>query len=179
MTISLIAAVDEKNGIGKDGKVPWHYAEDLSFFKGITTGYPCIFGRRTFSTFRPRDMAGRTAYVLSRHTNLKGHHVGPGAPPYTSGDVSLEPQICPTLSVALDICRTADRVFVCGGEQVYGETLPLAHELILTRIPGVWDCDVFFPELSDEWRRVGGFALPSKDAKLSVDVMRRFITAIK
>ena len=28
----MIVAMDEKNGIGKDNKIPWHFREDMKFF---------------------------------------------------------------------------------------------------------------------------------------------------
>jgi len=175
-TITLIAAVDEEGGIGKAGRMPWKYKEDLSFFKRATAGAPCIFGRKTFDTFKPKNTMGRTFYVLSRHTSREGRHVVLGETSYSPGALSTEPWICPTLSSALDVCRTADQVFVCGGAQVYEEALPFAHKLMLTRIPGVWGCDVFFPSLPEEWRRVGGFDLSHGKVGLSVDIMRKFVT---
>ena len=36
MRIIVIAAADERNGIGKDGKIPWHLPEDLKQFKKYT-----------------------------------------------------------------------------------------------------------------------------------------------
>ena len=37
--LSLIVAVDKNFGIGKDNKMPWHYKEDLLYFKKITLLY--------------------------------------------------------------------------------------------------------------------------------------------
>ena len=47
-TINLIAAVDEEFGLGRDGKIPWHYPEDFKFFKEKTKGHVCVMGRKTF-----------------------------------------------------------------------------------------------------------------------------------
>lgn len=171
MKISLIAALDEEGGIGKDGSVPWRYCQDLSFFKEATAGSPCIFGRKTFDTFKPKDAGGRSFYVLSRQTEKDVPDV---VPTYEPGASSLKACVCSSLAIALDVCRKAESVFICGGGEVYRQTLPYAHELLLTRIPGKWDCDVFFPRLPKEWRCVGSFGLPVDEVRLSVDIMRKF-----
>ena len=34
--IYLIVATDKNNGIGKDGKLPWHFSKDMDFFMNTT-----------------------------------------------------------------------------------------------------------------------------------------------
>ena len=48
LDVEIIVAVDEDGGFGKDGKIPWHYSEDLKHFKEVTTGHVCIMGRKTY-----------------------------------------------------------------------------------------------------------------------------------
>ena len=46
----MIVAMDLKNGIGKDNKLPWHYKEDLRYFSLMTKGQgnnAIIMGRKT------------------------------------------------------------------------------------------------------------------------------------
>lgn len=44
MTISLIAAVDSKNGIGLNGIMPWgHIKEDMEFLKKRLLAFPLLW----------------------------------------------------------------------------------------------------------------------------------------
>ena len=64
MQIIAIVAMDEHRGIGKDGKIPWHIAEDFKHFKETTLGYPIIMGRKTYDSIG-RPLPGRRNIVLS------------------------------------------------------------------------------------------------------------------
>ncbi|HEX7494200.1 MAG TPA: dihydrofolate reductase, partial [Bacteroidales bacterium] len=45
--ISIIVAVSEDWGIGKDNELLWHISEDLKRFKKLTFGNTVIMGNRT------------------------------------------------------------------------------------------------------------------------------------
>lgn len=49
ISFSIIAAVDEEWGIGKDGVIPWRYSEDFKWFKKMTMGNTCFMGYNTYS----------------------------------------------------------------------------------------------------------------------------------
>ena len=70
MIISLIAAVDSKNGIGLNGVMPWgHIKEDMHFFRSTTTGYPVVMGRITFESLGCKPLPKRKNIVISSNTN--------------------------------------------------------------------------------------------------------------
>ena len=46
--ISLIVAFDRQQVIGVDNRLPWHYKEDLKYFKETTMGHDLLMGRQTF-----------------------------------------------------------------------------------------------------------------------------------
>ncbi|HRR16803.1 MAG TPA: dihydrofolate reductase, partial [Bacteroidales bacterium] len=48
--ISIIAAVSEDLGIGKDNKLLWNIPEDLKRFKKLTTGRCVIMGKKTWES---------------------------------------------------------------------------------------------------------------------------------
>lgn len=48
--ISLIVAFDPNQTIGKDNQMPWHYPEDLKYFKQMTMNKPLIMGNETVAT---------------------------------------------------------------------------------------------------------------------------------
>ena len=133
MTLSLIVAVDENNGIGKDNKLPWHLPADLKHFKALTTGHPIIMGRKTFESIG-KALPNRRNIVISRQTD------------YVAEGVS----VVSSLDEALEICKTDDESFVIGGAEIFKYALPLANILYLTVIHHEFNADTFFPEINKE-----------------------------
>lgn len=141
--INIIAAVDENNCIGKDGKIPWHCSEDLAHFKKTTTGHAVIMGRKTFDSL-DAPLPNRFNIVLSRKNfwDLRN-----GWLKYVGKHENLE--IATSLMRAFEMCcrKGFEKVFVAGGEEVYGQALNYTQTIYLTRIHGECDYqgDAFFP----------------------------------
>ena len=127
--ISLIAAIDEKNGLGKNNKLLCYLPADLQHFKSITMGKPVIMGRKTYDSIG-RPLPGRQNIVLSRHTTaIEGV------------------QVVDTLEKALALTSAEPEIMIIGGAMLYKETLPYASKIYLTVIHHHFDADVFFPKL--------------------------------
>jgi dihydrofolate reductase len=136
----LIVAVDRNNGIGKEGKLPWHVPEDLKYFKRETVGATVIMGRVTYESIGA-CLPKRENIVISRN-----------------GRIASRVPTVSSLAQAFERAKIngTDRVFVIGGKQIYEQALPFCNTIMMTRIPGRYDCDTFFPELNFEqdWKRV-------------------------
>lgn len=141
MRFRAIVAVDEDNGIGKDGGIPWRAPEDMARFKRLTSGSgkAVIMGRNTWNSipakFRP--LPDRRNVVLSRQES-----------PQLEGPM-LGAVVCPSFLAALTTCDTmmSPDVWVIGGAEVYREAMQhllLCAGVELTRVKGRHDCDVFF-----------------------------------
>lgn len=137
MEIVLIAAVARNGCIGDQGRIPWRYPADLRHFRRVTDAHPVLMGRRTWESLPRRPLPGRLNLVISRRTE---YPLPPGA------------VLCPSLEQALARSRVdhAARVCVAGGAAIYRLALPLADEMILTRVPDEPVGDVFFPDWSPE-----------------------------
>ena len=48
--VSLIVAIGQNNLIGKQNKLPWHYKEDMDYFKSTTLNKTVIMGEATFKS---------------------------------------------------------------------------------------------------------------------------------
>ena len=129
--LSLICAVARNGAIGKDNALIWRDPEDLKNFRRVTMGSPVIMGRKTWDSLPPRfrPLPGRRNVVVTR--NPAWH--ADGAEPVASIDA------------ALALLAGSPRAFVIGGAEIYGLTLPLADELVLTEIDADLDGDAFFP----------------------------------
>lgn len=135
--IILIAAVADNNGIGKNGSIPWHIKEDFQRFKALTLGHSCLMGDKTYNSLPVRPLPGRENIVIT----LNPAWQAPGAKVFHS------------LEAALDYCKDKDTLYVCGGASVYRITLPLAHQLEITRVHMSPDADTFFPEIDlNQWK---------------------------
>lgn len=113
--------------IGRGNQIPWHLPEDFRWFKQTTMGGTLIMGRRTFESIG-RSLPGRTTVVLSRsgfaHPGVRG-----------AGSLA-----------DLAMLELPPPWFVCGGADIYRQTLPLCRDLYLTLVKReVPDGDAFFP----------------------------------
>lgn len=148
---SIIAAVDQNMGIGKDGHLPWYLPEDMKYFSKITkhTDHEgqqnaVIMGYNTWKSlpdkFKP--LPGRFNVVLSYDLDVD---LPEGVLLFGSLDEAL---------TALDSSKKIDQAFIIGGGKLYSEAIlhDNLERLYLTRIEGNFDCDTFFPEeIPDEF----------------------------
>lgn len=122
-----IVAMSSNRVIGRDGTLPWHFPEDLKFFKRTTIGHPILMGRTTFESIG-RPLPGRQNVVLSRTMEAR------------EGITVIR-----DVSELAQVCADAETVFVIGGAQVYAELLPKCDGLYLTWIEQPYEGDTFLP----------------------------------
>lgn len=153
-TISLIAAMDEKRGIGKNNNLLFRISADMKRMKELTTGHSLIMGRKTFESLG-RLLPNRTHVVITGNPdNLKNLNY---QPQYTAA--SIEEGIEKAKQ-----CPGSDEVFIFGGARVYTEAIEknLVDKLYLTVVSGSFDADAFFPsyngfkQIKAETRRENG-----------------------
>lgn len=135
--LSLIVAVSENWGIGRNNDLLYHLPADMRHFKTLTTGHTIIMGRRTFESLPKGALPNRRNIVLSSQTSSNF----PGAEHLTS------------LQEALAACNGEEEVFIIGGSSVYHEALALCERIYLTRVEHMHpEATVFFPALNpEEW----------------------------
>jgi dihydrofolate reductase len=135
MILSLIAAMDQNQGIGIDNKLPWHLPADLNWFMNITMGHHLLVGRKTYQSIGG-PLPGRKMIILTRSQVF-------------SAENNL---VCSSVQGALDLARESgeNELFVIGGADIYLQTLPLADHLYLTRVQASMEVDAYFPELNEE-----------------------------
>jgi len=133
MTITLIAAADLNNVIGKDNDLPWRLPKDMRFFMRTTKGHHIIMGRKNFESLPNGPLKDRTNIIITRN---KDYHVE-GC------------KVVHTMEDALQIAEAANEpeVFIIGGGEIYKMALAIAHKIYLTRIFHKFDGDTFFPEI--------------------------------
>lgn len=138
--IAIIVALDELNGIGRNGGLLCHLPTDLKHFKEITTGHTIIMGRKTYESLPKGALPNRINIVITSDSDENY----PGC------------IVVRSINEALTHCKDQETVFIIGGGQLYRSSLHLAHQLFLTRIHHTFDdADTFFPEINpDEWELI-------------------------
>jgi len=135
--IYLVAAVASNGIIGANGRLPWHFAEELKHFKAVTLGHPVIMGRLTWESLLKRPLPGRRNIVVT------------GASGYSAQGA----EVVNSLEAAIALCAGAPKAMVIGGRQLFAEALPLAAGLELTEIHREYPGDTWFPQYDrSKWR---------------------------
>ena len=132
----LIAACDEAGGIGRNGQLLTHCAEDMAHFRRTTMGGILVMGRRTMESLpERRPLAGRENIVLSR-TMERGD------------DFPIVHDLAELWALLGVLTQDAPRpIFVIGGAACYRLLLPYVHRAYITRLSGTYAADVFLPPL--------------------------------
>jgi dihydrofolate reductase len=139
--ISLIAAVARNGVIGKDLTLPWHYPEDLKFFRQTTQNKVIIMGRKTFASIKNAPLPNRTNIVLTRDTS------------YQAAGCRVVHSVDAALAAAREAKGDDQEVMIIGGADIYTLFLPLATRLYLTILNQDFAGDVFFPKISwESWK---------------------------
>ena len=137
MIISLLVAMDERQGIGKGGQLPWRLPADLKRFRELTMGHHIIAGRKTFESIG-KPLPGRHTIVVTRNPNFQ----------------------CESCFVVHNVrdalVKAAGRgeteVFVIGGAEIYAQLLDSVDRMYLTQVHAEVDADTFFPEFQQsDW----------------------------
>jgi len=137
--ITLVAAIGEKNELGKENDLLWHLPDDFKRFKNITSHHFIIMGRKTFESL-PNPLPNRVHIVMTRNRN------------YGKEDAV----VVRNMTEALQKAKSKKEIFIIGGGEIFKEGLKIADKMELTRVHATFpDADTFFPEFSKEdWELV-------------------------
>lgn len=128
--ISAIWAMDKNWLIGKDNDLPWHYPEDLKYFKNVTKGHTVLMGKNTFDSIVSmigKPLPNRKNIVLSR-----GNFSYDGVQVETDFDTFIK--------------NNTEDLFVIGGKEIYNLTLGYCDRLYITFIDKEYEGNVYFPK---------------------------------
>lgn len=129
--ISIIVAVSEDWGIGKDNELLWHISEDLKRFKRLTSGNTVIMGKKTWESLPRRPLPGRINIVLTDNPN---ESIENAVTAYSIRD-------------SLNKCDQNEEIFIIGGGSIYRQFMPIADRLFITHVHMKAPADIYFPEI--------------------------------
>lgn len=129
--ISIIVAVSEDWGIGKDNELLWHISGDLKRFKKLTTGNTVIMGKKTWESLPVRPLSGRKNIVLTDNLQETFENA---VTAYSIDD-------------AISKCGPDEEVFIIGGGSIYRQFMSRADRLLISHVHKNAPADIYFPEI--------------------------------
>ena len=142
MKLISIAAVAENGVIGSNNELPWQsISADKKQYRERIADSPVILGRRTFDSMRD-NLPGTAQIVLSRSESAfdieSAHHAS-----------DIDDAVATVESIG------SDHAYVIGGAGIYDLFQPVVDRMVLSRIPGEYDGDTYFPDWdTDDWTEV-------------------------
>lgn len=142
---AIIAAVDQNWGIGKDGKIPWYFKEDFSWFKEQTKDSVCIMGKNTFLEIAEKFkflktgkcLPGRICIVVSNELYADSQYKD-------NENVKFRSDLNEAYNEWYLNYKNKNLFFI-GGAKIFEEALNMADTMFLTKIKDNFNCDSFFP----------------------------------
>jgi dihydrofolate reductase len=129
--ISIIVAVSEDLGIGKNNDLLWHIPEDMKRFKELTYGNTVVMGKRTWESLPKKPLPGRNNVVI---TDIPHEVIANAVTAYSIED-------------AVAKCEKGREIFIIGGGSIYKQFMPMADRLYITHVHRKAPADVYFPEI--------------------------------
>ena len=129
--------MDRNRVIGKDGKLPWHLPNDLSYFQNITINHTVVMGRKTFESLPKsvKPLRDRKNIVMTSSLDFSFKGV----------------EVSRNIEDILELAKK-ESVFIIGGSMVCKQFLPYVEKLYITYIDAEFEGDTYFPEIKEkEW----------------------------
>jgi dihydrofolate reductase len=129
----ILAAIDDKRGMAKENKLPWNLPTDVKRYRDLmnTYGGNILVGRSTY--MQMKDVLKNNNVYLATTTidAMEGVHIVKDIKDFL-GNFNQD-------------------LWIIGGAKVFEDSISFADELILTRVEGDFNCDVFFPDFENEF----------------------------
>ena len=139
--INIIVATDEDLLIGKKDSrngMPWNVPEDLQHFKATTLNKTILMGLTTYQAIG-RPLPNRKTIVVSFE-------------PFEDERVEVRSSL---EEVIEEYRSSGEDLFISGGASIYKQCLPIADQLLISRIPGKHEGETYFPNFDEYGYKLG------------------------
>ena len=133
--INIIVATDEDLLIGKKDSrngMPWNVPEDLQHFKATTLNKTILMGLTTYQAIG-RPLPNRKTIVVSFE-------------PFEDERVEVRSSL---EEVIEEYRSSGEDLVISGGASIYKQCLPIADQLLISRIPGKHEGETYFPNFDE------------------------------
>lgn len=179
--LNLIVAACENMGIGKQGDLPWRlkwvnqflpiWSFSLSILLSTNSNFRNELKYFSSQTKKVNDPSMKNAVIMGRKTYFGIPESKRPLPLRFNVVLTSEPEkyefpadviIAKSMDEALakinepGIEEQIENVWIVGGHSVYKEAMEstLCHRVYFTKVMATFDCDAFFPTLSDSFKLV-------------------------
>jgi dihydrofolate reductase len=126
--VSIVLAIDAHGLIGRNNDLPWHYSEDLKYFKNLTSGHTVLMGRKTFDS-----IVNRLGHPLPNRKNLVA----------TRKKKTIEgAEVIHDLEQYLRENKDQD-IYIIGGKEIFQIALPYVDCMYITHIKHLYEGDTY------------------------------------
>lgn len=130
--VIIISAIGSNRIIGDGDHLPWDIPSEFDQFLEYIKDQTVLMGRRSFELSH-NDIHPKRILVVSQALETD------------------RASVFPTVPEALAYAEQfSEDVYVCGGQAIYEESIPLADYMYLSYIRGEHQGNVFFPEFDEE-----------------------------
>lgn len=125
---ALVVAMDVHGLIGSNNDLPWHFSEDLKYFKELTLNHKVLMGRKTYDSIFKRlgkPLPKRDNLVVTRNKDsINGCHVINDLKQYLK-------------------TPTNDLVYIIGGKQIFEQSIDFIDEMYITHVKHLYKGDTY------------------------------------
>ena len=112
--------------------MPWNVPEDLQHFKATTLNKTILMGLTTYQAIG-RPLPNRKTIVVSFE-------------PFEDERVEVRSSL---EEVIEEYRSSGEDLFILGGASIYKQCLPIADQLLISRIPGKHEGETYFPNFDE------------------------------
>lgn len=126
---SMIVAMDKNNLVGDSHAkygLPWHYSEDMAFYKEKTVNKINVMGRKTYELIG-RPLPDRKTYILTHQMDYK-----------MDGCVVLH-----SIEEVLKL-QSEDEIMIIGGVEIFEAMFEYIDRIYLTKIDNSFSGDCYY-----------------------------------
>ena len=157
--MEAIYAIDSKNGLSKEGIIPWKSKKDMKFFMNKTKTHVVIMGKKTYFSLSEehRPLKNRLNIVLTSTPELYTfENVKNSENVIFTNNEKIHELILEDRERYCRLCPSLSRdfkIFFIGGKTVYEQFIPLCDKVWVTQIKGDYACDLFIDyDYSNEFK---------------------------
>ena len=144
--METIYAIDSKNGLSKNGTIPWKSKKDMSFFMNKTKQNVVIMGKNTFFSIPEENLPLRNRLNVVLTSTPQDFSKNE----YSNVLFTNDNDICQTILQNRDqyydmypFLKSDFKIFFIGGKTIYEQFIPLCDKIWVTYIKRDYNCDLF------------------------------------
>jgi dihydrofolate reductase len=146
--MEAIYAIDSKNGLAKNGIIPWKSKKDMSFFMNKTIKNIVIMGKNTYFSIPDghRPLKNRLNIVFTSNSHVYENDETEKSNVIFTDNINIHEEILTNTSKYYNRYKFLNenfKIFIIGGKTIYEHFIPLCDKIWVTRLKCDYHCDLF------------------------------------